>query len=189
MTKIRIRYSKGEELRFISHLDTLRIFQRAVRRAGLPINFSSGFTPHLKISFGPPLPVGYISKAEFADFGLNEEISCQEFQERLQKELPPGLSIKEVLYLSPSSPSIFSSVREIHYTIYNFPASRWKDREEDLEKEESYNISFQNGSLHLQLKVEKGRVAKVPYVLQRLFGLNEREIKLLRVERTEIATE
>ncbi|MEE8417173.1 MAG: TIGR03960 family B12-binding radical SAM protein, partial [candidate division Zixibacteria bacterium] len=90
--RIRIRYTRGERLRFLSHLDTIRTLYRAIRRSGIPAAFSEGYHPHLKISFGPPLPVGYTSEAEYCDIQLTQPYR-EEFVGKLNDALPPSLEI------------------------------------------------------------------------------------------------
>lgn len=94
ITKIRIRFLRDEEVKYISHLDLMKTFERAVRRSGLPAAYSQGFNPHIRMVFGLPLPVGVTSEAEYADFELSEEgIAPRDFMEGLNRELPVGLKI------------------------------------------------------------------------------------------------
>jgi len=95
MQKIRIKYRKGEEVRFISHRDLMRAFMRAIRRAGLPITYSQGFNPHMKISWGNALKVGAASEAELAELQFEQWVKPQELKERLNRQLPKGLEILE----------------------------------------------------------------------------------------------
>jgi radical SAM family uncharacterized protein/radical SAM-linked protein len=90
--KLRIRYSRGPELRFLSHLDTIRALYRAFRRAELPLSYTEGFHPHVKVSFGQPLPLGYTSEAEYLDLQLTQPYR-EEFVGRLKGTLPHGLTI------------------------------------------------------------------------------------------------
>ncbi len=83
-------------MKFISHLDLMRLFMRAVRRAGLPIKMSEGFSPHPKISLKRALKLGVESDNEEATFVLRGPISPDEFKQRLQKQLPEGIYIQEV---------------------------------------------------------------------------------------------
>lgn len=71
--KVRVRFSKFGPVRFLGHLDTMRYFQKAVRRAGIPIAFSDGFRPHMIMSFAAPLGVGITSDAEYFDMELSEK--------------------------------------------------------------------------------------------------------------------
>lgn len=94
ITRIRIRFLRGEEVKYISHLDLMKTFERAVRRSGLPAAYSQGFNPHIRMVFGLPLPVGVTSEAEYADFELSEEgIAPRDFMEGLNRELPAGIKI------------------------------------------------------------------------------------------------
>jgi radical SAM-linked protein len=70
-TRFRVQYRKGPEVRFLSHLDLMRALTRAFRRADLPLAFSEGFSPHPRVAFGPPLTLGFVSRAEFLDLQLS----------------------------------------------------------------------------------------------------------------------
>jgi radical SAM-linked protein len=95
MQQIKVKYTKGEEIKFIGHRDLMRAFQRSVRRAGLPIAYSQGFNPHMKISWGNALKVGATSEGEFAELQIDGWIRPQELLEKLNRELPKGLEILE----------------------------------------------------------------------------------------------
>lgn len=93
LNNIRIKFIRGENVKFISHLDLMQVFERALRRAHLPIAYSQGFNPHPHIVFGLPLSVGVTSQAEYADFELMKTVTPENFLERLNGELPEGLKI------------------------------------------------------------------------------------------------
>jgi radical SAM-linked protein len=93
--RIRIKYTKGEPLKFLSHKDLMRAVQRAIRRADLPITFSQGFNPHMKISWGQALKVGQTSSGEHAELQFDKWINPREIMQRLNKELPSGLEVLE----------------------------------------------------------------------------------------------
>jgi len=93
MNSVRIRFSRGEGVKFISHLDLMKVFERAVRRSGLPIAYSKGFNPHPQMVFGLPLAVGMTSDGEYADFELTEETDPQVFMERLNESLPEAIRV------------------------------------------------------------------------------------------------
>jgi len=95
MQQIKIKYRKGEAVKFISHRDLMRVFERAIRRAGLPIAFSQGFNPHMKISWGPALKVGAASDNEFATLNFDNWIAPALMVEKLSRELPGGVEILE----------------------------------------------------------------------------------------------
>jgi radical SAM family uncharacterized protein/radical SAM-linked protein len=103
-TRFRLRYTKGQELRFISHLELMRVWERALRRSGLPLAMSQGFRPHLRMSFGPPLPVGSTSIAEYFDLEFTRPPAA-DLEESLNELLPPGLSVtgwRPILYKTTS---------------------------------------------------------------------------------------
>src|SRR3989338_1838076 len=91
--KITVIFSKKGLMRFISHLDLMRLFHRACRRAGLPILMSEGFSPHLKIGFKRALKLGAESDSEEAMFYINGWMKTEEFKDSLQQELPEGITI------------------------------------------------------------------------------------------------
>ena len=80
-------------MRFISHLDLVRLFQRASRRAGLPVTVTKGFSPRLKISITKALKLGVESGAEEAVFGFDKDIVPEEFVSRMNDKLPEGVKV------------------------------------------------------------------------------------------------
>ncbi|MDO4710525.1 MAG: TIGR03936 family radical SAM-associated protein [Peptostreptococcaceae bacterium] len=92
---IRCKYSKLGDIAFVSHLDLLRIFIRALRRESIRLNYSQGFHPHPKLSFSPALSLGVESICEYLDMDVADEISPQEVQDKLNKALPRGVEILE----------------------------------------------------------------------------------------------
>lgn len=97
MARLRVRYAKRGPLRFTSHRDFARAFERAVRRAGVPIAFSQGFTPHPKISYASAAPTGMASEAEYLEIGLREPADPDRVRTALDAALSPGLDILEVV--------------------------------------------------------------------------------------------
>ncbi len=83
-------------MRYISHLDLMRLFMRAMRRADLPLKMSEGFSPHPKLSFKRALKLGVESEHEEASILLKFPIEPEDFKSRLQKQLPEGISLKDV---------------------------------------------------------------------------------------------
>lgn len=83
-------------MRYISHLDLMRLFTRAMRRAELPLKMSEGFSPHPKLSLKRALKLGVESEHEEASIVLRFPVTPEEFQDRLQKKLPEGIQVKDV---------------------------------------------------------------------------------------------
>jgi radical SAM-linked protein len=89
---MRVQYAKGHPLRFLSHLDMIRLVERTIRRAGLPIQYSEGFHPHPRIAFGPPLALGLTSRAEYMDLQFAKPL-VGDLGFRMRRALPPGFRI------------------------------------------------------------------------------------------------
>jgi radical SAM-linked protein len=95
--RIRIRYAKRGPLRFTSHRDFARAFERAVRRAGVPIAFSQGFTPHPKISYASAAPTGAASEAEYLEIGLQTHTDPAVVRSSLDAALSPGIDVLDAV--------------------------------------------------------------------------------------------
>jgi radical SAM-linked protein len=95
MLKINFTFAKTGAMRFISHLDLMRLFMRALRRADLPVKITEGFNPHPKVSLKMALKLGVESENEEAVIVLKEFINPKEFQQRLEIQLPEGITIKK----------------------------------------------------------------------------------------------
>jgi radical SAM-linked protein len=93
--RLRIRYAKRGRLRFASHRDFARTLERAVRRAGVPIAHSAGFTPHPRISYVGAAPTGAASEAEYLELALTREVDPAAVRQALDEALPPGLDVLE----------------------------------------------------------------------------------------------
>ncbi len=113
----RIRYFRGADVRYVSHLDILKLFDRACRRAELPVAYSSGFNPHPEFVFGMPLPVGVTSEAEYVDIKLYEKISNTELVNRLNNALPPAVRIMKSEHLPEKASNIMKSVTASKYRV------------------------------------------------------------------------
>lgn len=97
MQRLRLRYAKRGRLRFASHRDFQRSLERAVRRAGVPIAFSAGFSPHPRISYVGAAPTGAASEAEYLELAVAERCDPERVRQALDDSLPPGLDVVEVV--------------------------------------------------------------------------------------------
>jgi radical SAM-linked protein len=95
--KLRIRYAKRGRLRFTSHRDIQRAFERALRRAQVPMAYSAGFTPHPKVSWAGAAPTGVASEAEYVEIGVTRALDPAELAAALDASLPPDLDILEIV--------------------------------------------------------------------------------------------
>jgi len=116
--RIIARFTKSEKLKYISHLDILRLFQKALRRAAIPVAYSGGFNPHMNICFACALPVGVSSDAEYIDMVLEEDINVIEIPKRLNAVLPIGIKILGAIELEKGFPSLTAITSLSIYTFY-----------------------------------------------------------------------
>ncbi|HVC30990.1 MAG TPA: TIGR03936 family radical SAM-associated protein [Steroidobacteraceae bacterium] len=115
--RLRVTFARGAELKYITHLDLMRFWERALRRAGIAVAYSEGFSPHPQISLAAPLPVGVISSGELMDIFLSEAMAPARFLRDLGGQLPPGLSLLEAHEAPLGLPSIQSQMREAEYRV------------------------------------------------------------------------
>lgn len=95
--RLRVRYAKRGRARFTSHRDFSRAFERALRRAGVPMAYSSGFSPHPRISYANASPTGAATEAEYLEIGLSEVCDPKAVRDALDAALPPGLDVLDVV--------------------------------------------------------------------------------------------
>ena len=115
--RIIARFSKDETVRFVSHLDVQRLFQRAFRRVNLPVAYSNGFNSHQQLSFATALTVGATSSAEWLDIKMDKDISPEEFSERVNAALPRGFRIVEAFCAEDKYPSLSAVMAAAEYSI------------------------------------------------------------------------
>jgi radical SAM-linked protein len=117
MQRLRIKFSRGPEIKFISHLDIVRLWQRAFNRAGIEIAYSTGFTPHPKISLAAPLPIGVTSEAELMDIFCIKGVAPHFFVSAVNQQLPPGMTVDKVYPISFDLPSLQSQISLAEYKV------------------------------------------------------------------------
>ncbi len=117
MIKYRLKITKGEPVRYISHLDFASVMQRAICRAHLPAAYSEGFNPHMKISFASALSLGVTSDAEYMDLELKKDICQPELFDKLSATLPPGVQLLQAKQIDMRSKALMSIVDEASYNI------------------------------------------------------------------------
>ena len=117
MQRLRIRFGRGEAVKFISHLDIVRLWERAFRRARIALAYSEGFSPHPRISLAAPLSVGITSDAELMDIVITGQVSPHWFVAAVNQQLPPGMEVLEVYPIASGVPSLQSQVRFAQYEV------------------------------------------------------------------------
>ncbi len=117
MQRLRIRFRRGEELKYISHLDLLRLWQRALNRAGIRLAYSEGFNPHPRMSLAVPLALGVTSEAELMDIFLEKWSSPHAFTAAIERQLPEGIEILQTYNIAMTLPSLQSQVTFSEYAV------------------------------------------------------------------------
>lgn len=110
-------FARGSKLRFLSHLDMMRLWERALRRAGLPLRYSSGFHPHARISLALPLAVGMTARREWMEVELNRRLEPEAVKTRLSPQLPVGLELMEVREAPPNAPALTTRLQGAEYEV------------------------------------------------------------------------
>ncbi|HWI54738.1 MAG TPA: TIGR03936 family radical SAM-associated protein [Desulfobacteria bacterium] len=117
MPRVRVEFAKGDQVRFLSHLDLMKTIERVIRRAEIPIAFSEGFNPHPKMNFASALAVGVTSDSEYMDIELREETELGDILRRLSKALPPGIEIKQGRIVADTTPALMAMVNRASYIV------------------------------------------------------------------------
>ena len=119
--RVRIKFSKHGVVKFIGHLDIMRYFQKAIRRAGIDVTYSSGFSPHQVMSFAAPLGVGHYSNGEYLDIEVNSHNGRQNMMDKLNDAMVPGIVIENIVALGEDAGNAMASVAAAAYTL------EWKE--------------------------------------------------------------
>jgi len=117
MHRLRVRFGRGEEVKFISHLDIMRLWHRALNRAGISLAYSEGYTPHPRLSLAVPLALGVTSEAELMDVICTKLVSPHWFEAAVGQQLPPGIQILKVYPIALTLPSLQAQVRYAEYEV------------------------------------------------------------------------
>jgi radical SAM-linked protein len=115
--RLRIRYRKTGRLRWLSHLEVLHALERAVRRAGLPYAVTQGFSPHMKVAFGPALPVGTAGENEYYDIWLTRYTKAEELLAALTNAMPSDLAPTHAAFVGDREPSLTASLTIARYEV------------------------------------------------------------------------
>ena len=117
MNKLRLKFTKNGPIKFIGHLDVMRYFQKAIRRADIDIKYSEGFSPHQILSFAQPLSVGATSDGEYLDMTVNSMSSKEDIMERLNTVMNEGITITAIRELPDKSPNAMTASYAARYLV------------------------------------------------------------------------
>lgn len=115
--KIRVKFAKTGAMRFIGHLDVMRYFQKAIRRAEIDIAYSGGYSPHQIMSFAAPLGVGLTSSGEYMDIEVNSVTTSKDMKKKLNAVMVPGMEILNITMLEDREKNAMASVAAAAYTV------------------------------------------------------------------------
>lgn len=117
LMKVRMKFRKTGPVRFIGHLDVMRFFQKALRRAEIDVSYTSGFSPHQIMSFASPLGVGMESNGEYLDIECGQVTDSEDMIRRLNRVSVPGIFILSVKQLPEDAGNAMASVAAAEYTV------------------------------------------------------------------------
>jgi radical SAM-linked protein len=115
--RLRVTFCRGEEVKYITHLDLMRFWERALRRAGVPLAYSEGHTPRPRLSLAAPLAVGVTSSAELMDIFLARRVTPADFVRSVNAQLVEGIEVLEISEVGLGLPSLQSEVRWARYRV------------------------------------------------------------------------
>lgn len=183
-TRIRFKFCKKDEFKYLSHLDISRIMIRAIRRAELEIKYSQGYNPKPKIGFSPPTPLGVESMAEYADVLLEGNIDESTFKKKINLELKPQMLISEAKEISGKTDNLMNAAAVV---LYGFELHACSSDDEDLLKrfyaglEEDLTTSSDFCHSIFELKIMPAEESS-DIILLKLFGY----AKIFKEENNEI---
>ncbi|HPH94430.1 MAG TPA: TIGR03936 family radical SAM-associated protein [Anaerolineaceae bacterium] len=113
--RLRITFAKTAPLRYTSHLDMMHVWERTLRRSGLPIAYSKGFNPGPRIHQGCSLPLGFTSQQEMVDIFLDDVLAIDAVRSALQEAVPPGIELGAIEEIDPKAPALQTQVQSSTY--------------------------------------------------------------------------
>ena len=144
--KVRIKFAKTGHMKFVGHLDTMRYFQKAIRRANLPIAFSGGYSPHMIMSFAAPLGVGTTSLGEYFDMELTDTVPTSEIEKRLNAVMVDGVSVCSARQVEEGKASTAMSLVAAADYFVQFregkePSTKWREKLDDFLSQEEIIVT------------------------------------------------
>jgi radical SAM family uncharacterized protein len=185
--RFRFTFSKTGDARFLSHRQLMDALERSLRAAQAPVRYTEGYNPHIRVSMGPALPVGYEGLAEVFDVDCTAPIRSHHLS-AMNRLLPTGVAILDARDLVPGAPSLGKMVAAARYRITPIDGRAWPGSPDELESDTGQGILawsvLPNGDLHVELNLRHGDAPVVTVKdLLRLVGVAEDDIPLVRVGR------
>jgi radical SAM-linked protein len=168
IARTRMKFTKQGAIRFLSHLDLLRCVERALRRSGLPVAYTEGFHPRMRISFGPALALGHASRSEWMDVDMTAEVGEEELLDRLNGALPEGLAVLSARVVPSAARALQAAVERACYRVELDPATSMETLEAavgDLMRQQEIPLVKKNKALNLRAFIDEVRVESSPPTL------------------------
>ena len=199
--RIRITFSKQGALRYTGHLDLHKLWERAARRAELPLAYSQGFHPQPKMNLAAALPLGFSSRCEVLDMRLEREIPLEDLSQRLNDTLPSGIQVAQIEQVDERAPALQTQVASAEYEIRMIESAFPSELKRKIEsvmaaesivrtrREKEYDLrpliedlKFDAGTIFMRLAAREGATGRPEEVLD-VLGIAFEET---RIERTRL---
>ena len=179
--RYRLKFTVGEALRYASHLNLVRVIYRLLRRSGLPVEYTQGFSPHPRVRFSFPKPVGVTSRGEYVDVNLAAPPQGN-LDELLAPHMPEGLALAGYRLIPAATPAVTKAAEILHYEVIGSPEVEAEElTKRALANADIHHVNAANGRLSLLL--DNAQRAKLWNTLARLYNITDNEARALSVER------
>ncbi|MDD5021714.1 MAG: TIGR03936 family radical SAM-associated protein, partial [Endomicrobiaceae bacterium] len=206
--RVLLKFSRHGDVKYISQLEQIDCLRRAVKRTNLPVAYTAGFSPQIKMSFGPAISVGYESDCEYADLYFTEKVNLDIIKCGISDKLPDGYNIEEVKQMPMKFPAVEVLVNVAEYAVKNVSVSeqqiadylgqkeiliaKIKKGKEILVDAKPLILSIEkveDNGLKILLRFGQNKNLKFGSILQNLLNLQEDHIKILHIERKKMCIE
>jgi len=198
--KLRVKFSKHGSMRFIGHLDTMRFFQKAIRRSRISISYTTGFSPHQVMAFAQPLGVGLESDGEYLDIEVDSITSTEQMVKQLDEQMCEGFEILDIRLLPDNAGNAMASVTAASYkvtfrdgkkpvsdiaaAVERFRTSenviitkQTKKNQIELDLKQSvYELRIEDDSVYMLVDASSGGNIKPELVIRTLLGFYDEEL-------------
>ncbi|WP_372519827.1 TIGR03960 family B12-binding radical SAM protein [Candidatus Ruminimicrobiellum ovillum] len=209
-TKFRVllKFSRTGFVKYVSQLEQIDFFRRALKRTKLPLAYTNGFSPQVKAAFGPAIAVGYESDSEYVDLSLTEKVDLVQIKQEISKILPEGYQLLDAKYIPLRFPSIESVVNLAEYTVKGVKLEQnylneYLNQKEILikkikkDKETIVDVKdlireiqiVDDNTLKIFLRFGPAKNMKLEKILQNLLKIQEKDIKILYTKRDKLFVE
>ena len=208
VNRLRLRWGKTNSQRLLSHLDNMKVIENAIRSSRIPVTYSQGSHPRMKLSFGPPLPMGFTSECEFVDISI-EQICTAPMVDSIRKAFSEGFDLLESKPVFARTTSLSESINRVIYTLRlddNADLIKLKERTAGLLEKDKleilrktkagestvdirpaiHEISIRGNDIQFTLGIGQGGYARPTEVAALLFEIDEERTSQLQFHRKDM---